>query len=109
LVSRAVIPFSRQIRSNITSPGRGLVNRPVNCLSLSVSTSAGTPKRCIAATNAAQTAREVARRTTLAMTQYREWSSTPVMTFASVPSAIITLPTMSICHNSIGSGRSHDR
>lgn len=40
---RAVMPFSRQIRSNITSAGRGLVNRPVNCLPLSVSTSEGTP------------------------------------------------------------------
>ena len=43
LVLRAVIPFSRQIRSKSTSPGRGLVNRPVNCLPLSVRTSPGTP------------------------------------------------------------------
>jgi hypothetical protein len=32
LVSRPVIPFSRQIRSNITSTGCGRVWRPVNCL-----------------------------------------------------------------------------
>jgi hypothetical protein len=35
LVSRWVVPFSRQIRSNSTSAGRGLPNRPVNCLPLS--------------------------------------------------------------------------
>ena len=42
-VSLAVMPCSRQTRSNSTSAGRGLVNRPVNCLPLSVSTSDGTP------------------------------------------------------------------
>jgi hypothetical protein len=31
LVSRVVMLFSRQIRSNSTSAGRGRVNRPVNC------------------------------------------------------------------------------
>jgi hypothetical protein len=36
LVSRWVMPFSRQIRSNSTSAGRGLPNRPVNCLPLNV-------------------------------------------------------------------------
>jgi hypothetical protein len=43
LVSRWVMPFSRQIRSNSTSAGRGLPNRPVNCLPLSESTSPGHP------------------------------------------------------------------
>ena len=43
LVSRWVMPFSRQIRSNSTSAGRGLRNRPVNTVPLSVSTSSGTP------------------------------------------------------------------
>ncbi|GAB3852236.1 hypothetical protein GCM10027610_080160 [Dactylosporangium cerinum] len=100
-----MMPFSRQIRSNSTSPGRGLVNRPVNCLPLSVSTSSGMPKRRNAATNARHTARPVARRTAVAITQYREWSSTPVITFASVPSASMTPPTMSICHSSIGRSR----
>jgi hypothetical protein len=38
-----VMPFSRQIRSNSTSAGRGLMNRPVNTVPLSVSTSSGTP------------------------------------------------------------------
>ena len=61
LVSRWVMPFSRQIRSNSTSAGRGLPKRPVNCLPLSDSTSAGTPYSRIAATNAAHTARPVAR------------------------------------------------
>jgi hypothetical protein len=35
LVLRATMPFSRQIRSNSTSTGRGCWNRPVNCLPLS--------------------------------------------------------------------------
>jgi hypothetical protein len=39
-VSLAVMPCSRHTRSNSTSAGRGLVNRPVNCFTLSVSTSA---------------------------------------------------------------------
>jgi len=43
LVSRWLMPFSRQIRSNSTSAGRGLMNRPVNTVPLSVSTSSGTP------------------------------------------------------------------
>ena len=43
LVSRAVMPLSRQIRSNNTSTGCERVKRPVNCLPLSVSTSDGTP------------------------------------------------------------------
>jgi hypothetical protein len=34
-VSRWVIPFSRKIRSNNTSPGVGRPNRPVSCLPLS--------------------------------------------------------------------------
>lgn len=97
LVLRATMPFSRQIRSNMTSPGRGLVNRPVNCLPLSVRTSSGIPKRCSASTNAAHTARPVARRTTAAITQNREWSSTPDTTLTSVPSANLPPPTMSSC------------
>jgi hypothetical protein len=35
LASSCLIPFSRQIRSNSTSAGRGLPNRPVNTLPLS--------------------------------------------------------------------------
>ena len=50
-LSRCVMPFSRQIRSNITSPPPRL-NRAVNCLPLSVSTSSGTPNRCRASTKA---------------------------------------------------------
>jgi hypothetical protein len=109
LVLRAMMPFSRQIRSNITSAGRGLVNRPVNCLPLSVSTSSGIPYRCNASANAAQTARPVARRTTAAMTQNREWSSTPVTIFVSDPSASLTPSTMSSCHSSIGTARCQRR
>jgi hypothetical protein len=46
------------------------------------STSSGTPNRTSACANARQIARLVARGTTLAITQNREWSSTPVTTFA---------------------------
>ena len=72
LVLRATMPFSRQIRSNNTSTGFGRVNRPVNCFPLSVSTSSGIPNRPKASTKARLTARPVARRTTSAITQYRE-------------------------------------
>jgi hypothetical protein len=37
------MPLRRQIRSNNTSAGRGLPNRPVNCLPLSDKTSSGIP------------------------------------------------------------------
>ena len=43
LVSRWVMPFSRQIRSNSTSAGLALMNRPVNTVPLSLSTSPGAP------------------------------------------------------------------
>jgi len=43
LVSSCLMPFLRQIRSNSTSAGRGLPNRPVNTFPLSVSTSSGMP------------------------------------------------------------------
>jgi hypothetical protein len=109
LVWRATMPFSWQIRSNITSAGRGRVNRPVNCFPLSVSTSSGSPYACNASANAAHTARPVARRTTVAITQNREWSSTPVTIFVSEPSASRMPSTMSSCHNSIGTARSHRR
>jgi hypothetical protein len=85
LVSRWVMPFSRQIRSNSTSAGRGLPNRPVNCLPLSLSTSPGIPYSRIASTNARHTPRAVARATTAAMTQNREWSSIPVTILHSRP------------------------
>ena len=62
------------------------------------------------AANARHTARPVARSTTAAITQNREWSSTPVTTLASrsapvTGSTSITPPTMSSCHNCIGPGR----
>ena len=66
------MPLRRQIRSNSTSAGRGLPNLPVNCLPLSDKTSSGMPQAVIAAMNARQTARAVARRTTVAITQNRE-------------------------------------
>jgi hypothetical protein len=103
------MPFSRQIRSNITSAGRGRVNRPVNCLPLSVSTSSGIPNWHNASANARQTARPVARGTTAAMTQNREWSSTPVTILVSDPSASRMPSTMSSCHSSIGRSRCHRR
>ena len=69
------MPLRRQIRSNSTSAGRGLPNLPVNCLPLSDNTCCGQPNSRSACTNAVHTARAVARGTTAAMTQYREWSS----------------------------------
>ena len=109
-VSRCVIALWRQILSNNTSPP--LPKRSVNCLPLSVKISSGTPYRRSAAANARHTARPVADSTTEAITQNREWSSTPVTTFASrnapvTGSTSITPPTMSSCHNCIGLGRSH--
>ena len=76
-VSRWVIPLLRQILSNSTSPcGPYLPNRSVNCLPLSVMISSGTPNRASASASARHTARPVARSTTAAITQNREWSST---------------------------------
>jgi len=48
----------------------------------------------------------VARRTTPAETQNREWSSMPDTIDAFQPSASMTPPTMSICHSSIDLDRS---
>ena len=93
-VSRVVMPFSRQIRSNSTSDGRGRVNLPVNCLPLSESTSPGIPCQAREAANAAHTARPVARVTSWAITQYREWSSMPDTSLTSVPSDKNTPPMM---------------
>ncbi len=45
--------------------------------------------------------------TARAITQYREWSSTPVTIFTSLPSARNALAVTSSCHNCIGTGRSH--
>jgi hypothetical protein len=81
----------------------------VNCLPLSVSTSPGMPYPVIAAVNARQTARAVARMTTDAMTQNREWSSIPVMTLHSRPPARNRLAVTSVCHSSIAAGRSQRR
>jgi hypothetical protein len=63
----------------------------------------------MASRNAWQTGRAVPRMAALAMTQYREWSSIPVMIFTSRPSVRNALAVTSICHSSIGSGRSHRR
>ena len=59
----------------------------------------------MAARNARQIARAVARRTTVAITQNREWSSIPEISFSSVPSARNTDPVTSSCHSCIGSSR----
>ncbi len=107
-VSRCRIPFSAQIRSNITGPGPR-PNRAVNTFPLSVRICSGTPCRASAALSAAQTGRAVARATTAAQTTNREWSSIPVTTFTSAPSASSTRPITSICHSSIDRPRSHRR
>ena len=93
----------------VTSAGRGFPNRPVNCSPLSVSISDGIPYSAIAAVNARQTARAVARMTTVAMTQNLDWSSIPVMTSHSRPSARNRLAVTSICHSSIAADRSQRR
>jgi len=59
--------------------------------------------------NAEHTARAVARATTAAMTQNREWSSIPVMILHSRPSARNKLAVTSSCHSSIAEDRSHRR
>jgi hypothetical protein len=59
----------------------------------------------MAVMNARQTARPVPRRTTVAMTQNREWSSMPEMSFSSVPSVRNTDPVISSCHSCIGASR----
>jgi hypothetical protein len=61
----------------------------------------------MASTKARQTGRAVARMTAVAMTQYREWSSSPVTIFTSVPPARKALAVTSSCHSCIGTGRSH--
>jgi hypothetical protein len=61
----------------------------------------------MASTNAWQTGRAVARSTARAMTQYREWSSTPVTIFTSRPSAKNALAVTSSCHSGIATGRSY--
>jgi hypothetical protein len=109
-VSRWVIPLRRQILSDSTSPA--LPNRSVNCFPLSVITSSGTPNAASACANAKHIARPVACSTTDAMTQYREWSPTPVTSLASrtAPVTVSTSwipPTMSIPHSCIGPGRSN--
>ena len=70
-VRMCLIPFSRQILSNSTSPDPG-PNRPVNTLPLSVNTSCGTPKARMAFVSASHTGRAVARSTTCAETMKRE-------------------------------------
>jgi hypothetical protein len=112
-VNRCRIPFFRQILSNSTSPRLPAyrLNRSVNCVPLSVITSSGTPYRASAWANARHTARAVARSTTTAITQNREWSSIPVTTFASRTSPVTastssTPPTTSMPHSCIGPGRS---
>ena len=72
-------------------------------------TSKGIPYSVIAAVNARQTALAVARMTTAAMTQNREWSSIPVITLHSRPSARNGLAVTSICHSSIAAERSQRR
>jgi len=105
-VRMCLIPFSRQILSNNTSPVPG-PNLPVNTLPLSVNTSCGTPKARIAFVNASHTGRAVARSTTCAEITNREWSSTPDTMLAFHPLTSRTPPTTSICHNSIDRDRSH--
>jgi hypothetical protein len=70
-VSRCLIPWSRQSRSNSTSP-LPLPNRFVNTLPLSVRIWSGAPCLRKARASASQVGRAVARATTCALTQKRE-------------------------------------
>jgi len=63
----------------------------------------------MASMNAWHTARPVAWVTTLAITQNREWSSTPETSLSSRPDARNTEPMMSSCHSCIATGRSQRR
>jgi hypothetical protein len=67
------------------------------------------PCRANAVSSAAHTGRAVARATIDAHTTNREWSSIPVTTLHSRPSARCNRPITSICHNSIDRERSHRR
>jgi hypothetical protein len=87
----------------------GLPEPAGELLAVPVRTSEGIPYSAIAAVNARQTARAVARMTTAAMTQNREWSSIPVMTLHSRPPARNRLAVTSICHSSIAAERSQRR
>jgi hypothetical protein len=107
-VSRCLIPLSLQIRSNITGPGPN-PNLAVNTFPLSVRICSGTPWRASASLSASHTGRAVARGTTFALITYREWSSRPVTSFISRPSARNARPITSICHNTIDLDRSHRR
>src|SRR4029079_13021209 len=88
-VRMCLMPFSRQIRSNSTSPVPG-PNRPGNTLPLSVRISRGTPWVRIDHANASHTGRAVARSTTRAEITNRLWSSTPDTIDAFTP---VTIPT----------------
>jgi hypothetical protein len=109
-VNKCRIPFSAQIRSNITSADDPAgPNRPVNTFPLSVKICSGHPHRRNATNNASHTGFAVARATNIADTTNRELSSIPDTAFTSVPSTRWNPPTTSICHNSIGRPRSHRR
>ena len=85
------------------------MNRPVKTFPLSVRICSGTPCSARAWRSASHTGRAVALATTRAQTTNRAWSSMPVTTFTSVPSARWTEPITSICHSSIARPRSHLR
>ena len=81
-----LMPFSRQIRSNSTSPVPG-PNRPVNTLPLSVKISCGHPVARASPSPTHHTpAAPSPARTTCAETTNREWSSTPDTIVAFHPS-----------------------
>ena len=100
------MPFSRQIRSNSTSPGPGPEAAGEHLAVVREDLGRALRGVRIAKANASHVGRAVARATTNADTQNREWSSTPVTIFASEPSTRRTPPTMSICHSSIDRARS---
>ena len=104
-VSRWRMPCSAQMRSKRTSPFPG-PKRPVKTLPLSDKIASGWPWCSIASMSASHTGAAVARATTLAHTQNREWSSMPVTIDGLDPSASGTPKVTSICHSSMGRERS---
>jgi hypothetical protein len=88
------------MRSNSTLAGLR-PSLPVKTLPLSVRICSGIPCLLSASSSASHSGRAVARATTLAMTQKREWSSIPVTTETAIPVASLMFPRMSSCHSSI--------
>ena len=106
-VSRWVMPFSRQIRSNSTSAGRGLMNRPVNTVPF-------VREHFLGRAVDAHGVQEGLADRPGSGPQYRFGDDAvpgvvidPVTIFISLPSARNALAVTSSCHSCIATGRFH--